>query len=40
MVQGVRQDEMVQLDSKGRRVNRAFQVLLDFKGQLVLLDYR
>lgn len=40
MVQGVRQDEMVQLDPKGRRVSRAFQVLLDFKGQPVLLDCR
>jgi len=40
MVQGVRQDEMVHLDPKGRRVSRAFQVLLDFKGQPVWLDCR
>jgi hypothetical protein len=40
MVQGVHQDEMVHLDPKGRRVSRAFQVLLDFKGQPVLLDCR
>jgi hypothetical protein len=40
MVQGVHQDEMVHLDPKGRRVSWACQVLLDFKEQPGLLDYR
>jgi hypothetical protein len=40
MVQGVHQDKMVHLDPLGRRVSRASQVLLDFKGQLDLLDYQ
>lgn len=34
----VHQDEMVHLDLLARRESRAFQVPLDFKGNLVLLD--
>jgi hypothetical protein len=38
MVQEVHQDKMAHLGLLGRRVSRVFQVLLDFKGKLGLLD--